>query len=70
MSHGSMNGYVLATLPKQTAGIRLSTMHLIDRGIVVRRGKKVSDKYRKEFLEAARQYLFGLLSAKSVAIGM
>jgi hypothetical protein len=35
-----MNGYVLATLPKQTAGIRLSTMHFIDKGIVAKRGKE------------------------------
>lgn len=34
------------------------------------RNKKVSETYRKEFLEAARQYLFGMLSAESAAIGM
>lgn len=70
MSHGSMNGYVLATLPKQTAGLRLPTMHLIDKGITPDEDKKVSDKHLKEFLEAARQHLFGMLSVKSVAIGM
>lgn len=36
-----------------------------------RRGKQeVSDTHRKEFLEAARQYLFGMLSSKTASIGM
>ncbi|MBS1188414.1 MAG: hypothetical protein H6R10_206 [Rhodocyclaceae bacterium] len=30
----------------------------------------MSDKDRKEFLEAARRYLFGMLPAKSVPVGL
>ncbi|HJW27385.1 MAG TPA: hypothetical protein VJ576_21010 [Rhodocyclaceae bacterium] len=46
-------------------------MHLIDKGSTPdEEERKVSEKYRKEFLEAARQYLFGMLSAKSAATSM
>lgn len=71
MSHGSMNGYVLATVAKQTARRRAPRMHHIDKGPTPNEDeRKVSEKYRKEFLEAARQYLFGMLSAKSAATSM
>lgn len=61
-----MNGYAPPTLPKQTRGLDPSRMHFISKRPA---GEKVSDKQRKEFLEAARQYFFGSEPAGTGAAG-